>query len=549
MIAASCVRVLILALPLSLAWPASALALGATFQTDAKTSQLLATGWSAPLKLSGEIGGWFPDVTADPFGNVHVVWNGGFADTALWPTQSAPGGYPVDARPSDVPIRTTHQVAALYYVKWDGHGWTAPNDIALIWHGAALRSSITADQTGRVHLTHNGLGTPAPEQFGSGNSLGSEGLWYTAFDVAARPSAQSLGSLKRISRYHTGYFSDIAVDSHGVIHAIWTESVGGSWSIYYAHSANQGETWSDPVALEERSPVHSYRAQLRIDTRDRLHVVWELLDPNALQYQIAGASYALSSDGGSTWSKARFPDQQPGIGIDGQGKVLLVFREPSSNRILYRTSNDGERWSGSAAIPGIGLGVPRPYDVYDMATDGAGHVHLVVVANRFGAESMALLHLEWDGRQWGPPSVIAGSPHFPEYPRLAIGEGNRLHVVWFDGDRPTVDRTATGVWYSTAQSSAPRVQTAVSTTRDSVVPSIAVTLPVLSPAPASPPEPVSHGPGSEPNASPPEQSFAEYRPELPVIFGLAPVVLLLAVILIATSGPRRLLRRFPPSGR
>jgi hypothetical protein len=533
MIAVSCARVVLVTLILFLAWPSSDVTLGARLQTDSNPNQFLRVGWSAPLKLSGETAGWFPDVAADPFGNVHVVWNGGFADTILWAKQSALRGYSVDAPPSDVPIRNTHRVEALYYVKRDAHGWTEPNDIALISYASALRSSITADQAGRVHLTHNGVGTLAPEQFGSGNFLGSRGIWYTAFDADSPLSAQSLQPPKRISRYHYGYFSDIAVDSHGVIHAIWTESVAGSWSIYYAHSADQGETWSDRVALEERGG----RAQLRIDTRDRLHVVWELFDPNALPSQIAGASYSLSSDGGSTWSRIRFPDdQQPAIGIDGQGKVLLVFREPRTDRILYRASNDGASWSGAAAIPGIGLGLPRPHDVYDMATDNAGNVHLVVVANRSATGSMALLHLEWDGRQWGPPSVIAGSPHFPEYPRLAIGEGNRLHVVWFDGDRASIDREATGIWYSTAQSSATPVATAAPRTRESAVPT-AVARPVLSSAPASPGAPVSRGAGNEPDASSPERSFAENRPEIAVILGLTPVVLLLTGIFIAAVRP------------
>ncbi len=528
--------------------------------TDSEVSGQQRGAWSEPLKISGETGGWFPDVTADAIGNVHVVWNGGFSDTTIWATQSPPGGYSADAPRSGPSLRATHQVAALYYVNWDGHGWTEPNDIALIWYGHALRSSITSDPTGRVHLIYKGLGRLVPEELGSGNSLGSESLWYTAFDARRRLSAQSLRLPKRMTRSTQGYFSDIAIDSRHVIHAIWTESANGSWGVYYAHSADDGETWSKRVALEPSGAVYWYRAQLKVDAGDRVHVVWELLGSNT-PHVTAGAVYAMSSDGGSTWSRVRFPDrspsaqaptsagpvsgpQQPAIGIDGGGNILLVFREQGSNRILYRRSTDGANWSAPAPIPGVGAGVPRPFDVYDMATDSAGHVHLAVVAYRFGTDSMALLHLEWDGRQWGLPSVIAGSPPFPEYPRLAVGEGNRLHVVWFGGDRGTIDRTAIGIWYSTAQSSAPRVPTAAAPeTRGSEVPDASVDTPtsVTSSPQAKSSDPIGPRLMGDADASPPELSVSEYHPEYPVIFGLAAMVLLLTAILVARAVLRRLL--------
>ena len=94
--------------------------------------------------------------------------------------------------------------------------------------------------------------------------------------------------------------------------------------------------------------------------------------------------------------------QQPALGIDGRGTILFVFREAGTDRILYRRSADGISWSVPAALPGIGAGVARPYDVYDMVTDSVGRVHLVVLpAPPAAASTMALLHLEWDGVRWG----------------------------------------------------------------------------------------------------------------------------------------------------
>ena len=49
------------------------------------------------MKISGDTSGpWFPDVAADDYGNVHVVWNGPFADNppadSLVKTAAGPGG-------------------------------------------------------------------------------------------------------------------------------------------------------------------------------------------------------------------------------------------------------------------------------------------------------------------------------------------------------------------------------------------------------------------------------------------------------------------------
>jgi hypothetical protein len=119
-------------------------------------------------------------------------------------------------------------------------------------------------------------------------------------------------------------------------------------------------------------------------------------------------------------------------------------------------STDGAQWSQPRRIPGIKSGVQRPYDVYDMVTDSAGHVHLVVVGYALESDAMALLHSEWNGHTWSPPDVIASGAPYPEYPRLAVGEGNRLHVVWFGGDKLTIDRSPVGIWYSTAPTAAPK---------------------------------------------------------------------------------------------
>ena len=524
-----------------------------------------ATGpWSAPVKISGNSdAGWFPAVAADNAGNVYVVWNGSFADGPKSDAQAQAAEAVAQATGSRTTGSAVGQVAALYFTHWNGKSWTKPNDIGLDWWGAALRSSLVTDQTGRLHLIRLGIGDLVSRAADPEQSLYSQDLWHTSADGASADSVQGWSTPTRITQSSQGYFSDMAIDHQGVIHAIYTESANGSWGIYYTHSTDGGATWSDRVPLDENNPVWWYRAHLTVDALDRVHIVWEVLDPEGNYGSMIAAVYALSEDGGTTWSKTVFVGnqepqpytaavskafervgaplgpQQPAIGVDGKGTILLVYRVVGpgvrGDRIFYRQSTDGVHWSKPELIPGVAAGVSRPYDIYDMATDSAGHVHLVTVGYPANSTTMSLLHSEWDGQKWSEPQVVASSPPYPEYPRIVVGEGNRLDVVWFDGDRASVDRTAIGIWYSSAQSSSPAVAGAPVAVAASA-PSTSSALPTPSPMP-SPTQSAQADtelvvPAESLSRSPAWLAPIVQSPDYPLIMGLGPVVPLLLIVAI-----------------
>jgi len=140
---------------------------------------------------------------------------------------------------------------------------------------------------------------------------------------------------------------------------------------------------------------------------------------------------------------------------------------------------------------------------------------------------MALMHSEWVGYSWGNPETIAlgASAPFPEWPRIAIGEGNRLHVDWLgrDGDDPI------GIWYSTKTTSAPYVPPLP-------VPADVVTLPM--------PVPTRTGIQATPRPAPTATTVAPRNPAFdapadrlkpaawPVIVGLVGATATLVVLLM-----------------
>jgi hypothetical protein len=464
------------------------------------TVWLLPTGaqaagtWSAATKLSGDTRWtWFPDVAADDSGNVHITWSGQYA---------TPGAL---------------DIGALFYVTGNGQSWTQPNDIAVVWSGDAVRNALAMDSSGRLQMVYKGFGSlEIPSNFNPPDSIGPEDLWYTSTIGTDGERVQDWSPSKQLTRNPLGYYSDMAIDSHGVIHVIWTEADSLGWGLYYSHSSDGGATWTDRIALDQDGSVWWYRAHLKVDSSNRLHVVWEETTMDYLG-RTRAAFYAQSADGGQTWNQTLLGGQppvnpraataqttptptaaptvapvagqpappaqattapavpagpqQPAVGIDGQGQIVLVYRENETNLIFYQVSTGGgTRWSQPQRLPGVRAGIYRPYDIYDMVTDSAGHIHLVFVGYPAGSDALSLMHSEWDDQTWSAPQVVP-SPPYPEYPKLAISTGNRLHLVWFVGDRDTVDRTPVGVYYSSSQLSTPRVSnSAVPVPMPSIVP-------------------------------------------------------------------------------
>ncbi len=73
--------------------------------------------------------------------------------------------------------------------------------------------------------------------------------------------------------------------------------------VFFSRSINEGETWSEPVKIND-TPSGDVSLQfypwLTVDSRDRLHVVWH--DTRDGHNEIVGQYYAYSTDSGSTWS-------------------------------------------------------------------------------------------------------------------------------------------------------------------------------------------------------------------------------------------------------
>jgi hypothetical protein len=401
--------------------------------------------WSEPVLLSTNTRfSWFPDLAVDSIGRVHVVWD------------SSPS---LDQASTNPLLRDA--VLAMHTVG-DNGVWTAPNDI---WFHPVrteiYRLSIAADAWGQLYLTSHifGLSTARADEASSAQA------WSRAQPFLAGGN---------------NYGSEVTIDAQGAVHVVWDQLVQvvvpdpaipgqtiQKWKadIFYRRSADGGRQWTSRIDVSD-TVVGENRAQIKVDQRGMIYASWDngwdrLTEESA---PIRAVVFRSSSDDGKTWSDPtvfEYPDganAQMAIAPDNKGGVLAVWRSIKQNGIFYAWStDDGRTWSSPQPIPSL---LARDwnesrFDGYHMAADSAGVIHLAAVG-RLGIPSRAgLYHLTWNGSAWSVAEPIYTGEGYPEWPRIDIGQGNHMHVVWFVRDQLATEGGNYTIWYSAGLADAP----------------------------------------------------------------------------------------------
>lgn len=225
---------------------------------------------------------------------------------------------------------------------------------------------------------------------------------------------------------------------------------------------------------------------------------------------------------------------------------MLVWRTRSTAYpgIYYTWSTDqAESWSFPTTLHGI---VARrwgsPFDLYDMATDSAGHIHLLVVghlserriAPKPDQGPPGLYHFEWDGDGWTSPSPIYEGSWYPEYPHLIVHAGNQLHATWFTREDPWEATMPHQVWYAHGQSQSPAQRLAVHPT-PTPTPEARSLEPTVETTPASS-SPDSHPTLTFKDTGLPDDVYTESDDVFMLMVALLPVASILLVVIAFKTG-------------
>lgn len=393
------------------------------------------SAWTLPLEVGG---GWFPDLAAGPDGSVHIIWHSGMSRDIVSEEE------------------TKDRRDALMYRELRGGTWSEVNNIFVNDFGViglTVRNSIAMGADGRLHV-----------------------LFRREFNIdyfnAPWEQAWSAGVWSKPFRIGAGYYTALATDSKGRVHALWTQGVPDDpettqrkcqdcANLFYRYSDEHVELWSWPANLSHQFEGAN-RPQIKIDPLDRIHVVWdEGFDWYVGQGKPQTGVYRRSDDGGQTWSTTIFgladdTIMQTTLALDAQNNPMVVYRSIDDGRLFFQTSPDGgTNWNDPAEIPGVEARniEDNKLDNYTMATDSAGNIHLLMVGFTEDAstDTPALLHLTWNGTAWSVPEVIMQNELFPEWPRVVVAGGNQLHVVWFTRDTLFAGEDNSNilrVWYS-----------------------------------------------------------------------------------------------------
>ena len=419
--------------------------------------------WGEPVELSDPTfapNGSFPDLALDAADQLHAIWYVARSQTG------AQSNAVFDA----LVARVLH-----------GGTWSAAQTV-FATNSRELLGEANAQTGGLVdatNATYRLQGTLAAGRDGKLHSL-YRGATFQLYVNAPADLTASLSERSAPQDLGQGQANAFVVGADGTLHMTFNAALKpddlpdatlceGCNELFYRRSLDGGENWSRPENLS-RMTGDDGPQQLKVDSQNRLHVVWEHSQNDPTGVGGPGfVSYRRSRDGGTTWETPvtlGLPNEatlQGALGLSPEGNPLVVYRSGVGQQVYFQYSDDGgATWTLPGVIPTVLARAldDTATDNYSLATDGAGAIHLLLVGFIPGSASPTpkLLHLTWNGQTWSAPRVVVAGALYPEGPRLVIERGNKLHAVWFIREGlsgPSQSRQS--VWYSSATIDAPTV--------------------------------------------------------------------------------------------
>lgn len=379
-----------------------AFALGIALDTGSVTAQdsridPMTGELSAVINVSNNPGRSIHPVSAtDEGGNVHLVW-----------MDDSPGNFDI------------------FYSKWNGERWSGAENVSDN-STISMYPTIVVDVASNVHVT-----------WMDGKIDGDLHIMHSQKNGSKWTQPVNISSTKGISQR-----PQIAVDSSGVVHAVWYGNQGRFFELY--HSQLVRTEWTKPknTGLVEwyisHNPNWTRKPALAAGPGNMIHLVWVDVEDVPSPYSLSQNVLHCRWDG-DAWSKpenvSKRKDMQaniedPGLCVSEKGELHVVWEDRGKT---WYGSNNGNEWS----------------EPVQLSTS-----HLKSAQPEVCCSSGGLLHLTWLGVTKGKPQVyyqqkqrdrltdginVSESPANAFGCKLAFDHSGVLHMTWMENSSGEYD--------------------------------------------------------------------------------------------------------------
>ena len=265
----------------------------------------------------------------------------------------------------------------------------------------------------------------------------------TAAPTWPRPAGWLVDARKtEILIYEPTLTHAVAVGADGSVHVVASTLDG---RLMYRRSDDGGANWNAPVTLVgrdgPRDGVGVDLPRVAVDPSGRVHVVWgDYVFPAG--WPPLGVWYMRSVDRGTTWQDAQNID--PGlygminVAVNGSDTVHLLWHGTAGgthDRKYRRSVNGGLSWDPTEqVVPSLSGGFNGVSGV-DCDSAGTPHIATCMDTTPFLGTVGAAYHVARERGRWAEPIAVsrnAKGQRSVEYPWIAVGLGNQLHMVWED---------------------------------------------------------------------------------------------------------------------
>lgn len=271
----------------------------------------------------------------------------------------------------------------------------------------------------------------------------NQGIYYSNVDSRVAENPRAWIPLTRLALQGPSdiYPATIAVDQNDVIHVLYATRQAGS-EVEHISSEDQGATWSRATAVSVAMPLLSDEVLvsgslvLHIDSIGRLHAGWTMYDTRGFGQAVI---YAQSSDKGETWSTPFVVDTKREDDYAASW-LTVATTDPQYVHLVwvgrYSTPTRSYRFSADGGlnwdnVQPVMEGYRGSNRALSMAVDSAGVLHLFSSARSAGNDT-TVRYTRWHNGTWSPVEAIDPVYGGQHAVTAVVVGGNHLFAAWED---------------------------------------------------------------------------------------------------------------------